>query len=166
MQYLSFAASELTDDGAGAALASVLRRLPKLRTLRLEDNDELTNATMRKLARAIAKRPVPDTLQQVDLSGTGLTTAGLRALCAVADARPGFGSFKIDGCCASPELVRAQRDGLVVADMEELEDMYDEEATDDEGGDTEDEASDEEAGAKTDAADATVDELAAGIAAM
>ena len=166
VQFLSFAAQELTDD-MGAKLASVLRRLLKLRTLRLDDNDELTNATMRKLARAIAKRPLPDSLQHMDLSGTGIATSGVRALCAAVDARPTFSSFKIEGCCVSPEFASAQRSGLIVADLEEL--VYDEDATDDEGGDSEDDVSDDEGAAVAGAADggdAAVDELARAVAAM
>ena len=159
-QVVSFAANDLTDESA-PAVARLVRELPKLRVLRLEDNDELTNAFFRRLARAVSRR-TGDTLEHINLSTTGIRTSAFRVLAAALEAKPHFQTLKIDECGVSEAAVGDAREGLV-PDYDPS--GYESDMTDDEGGDTEDEDDAGDAGA-ADAADTEVDALASGIAAM
>lgn len=135
-QYVSLAANDITDE-ARAALQRLVRALPNLHTVRLEDNDEMGNGTARSLARAISARPTPDTLRHIDISTTEIRTSGFVALAKAVEPRAGFESIKVDGVCIDPTVVEGLREGLV----QEFDDgAYESDMSDDEGGDTADEA--------------------------
>lgn len=158
IEVLSFAASELTDDGV-APICALIRQLPCLRVLCLEDNDELGNPGARRLARCLAASA--PSLERLNVSGTAIRTSAFVALLNALTPKSSFTALQVADLIISPAAVSEAegRSPGVVQGYEE--DAYETDASDDEGGDTDDDAD----AASPSGPDAEVDALAADIAA-
>jgi Ran GTPase-activating protein (RanGAP) involved in mRNA processing and transport len=161
---LDLSTNEMMGEGA-KALASLVKRLRALTSLRFADNDELGGAGARAIARAVLAGP-QRTLTALDASGCRLKDGGVAALAAAAAACPALVTCGLDGSRLTPgglaaavkALTDAGKAAPAMDECEEPDEDEDEEEEEGEGSDAESE--DSRGGAAAADRDGDVDKLA------
>lgn len=100
VELLDLSANDLEDEEASQVMATLIRRLPKLRTMKLQDN-MLGNKGGRVIAQALDERfespDVDSCIEVIDLSCTLLYTSAAKAITTAAARYESLQSLKLDG---------------------------------------------------------------------
>ena len=155
---LDVSTNDMTAEGA-RALASLVKRLRRLTSLRFAENDELGGGGARVLAGAIMRGP-RRALASLDASGCGLRDAGALALATAAAACPALAACGLDANALTPAGAAAAARALVAAGK--AAPAMDENVEPEEGDEEEEEEEEGEDASSVDSREADEEEAVAG----